>query len=332
MSLFGLSKYNAIQFIWRGAPNMKRRNGFTLVELLVVIGIIAVLVGILLPTLGRAREAAQRSQCLAALRELGNSMRIYAVSNKDSIPIGFVANPTQSTWQMQFSYVVCWNNGAEQAPIGMGVLVTSKIVKSGKAFYCSSNSDPQLQYDNRDPDTAINNPWAYDTAGNMLPISGTNARHTRVSYWTRPVARYWKTTATDPVVAEVVQNHYRPALYQGFPKLSKMKNKAIASDMARFPHDLARHHSNRTKIVSSTQVNFASDAGINVLYANGGAFFVPAKVLLDDKYYLSATNHWKTIPEQTVSATYNQATLDEKSTNITKPIVGVWAAMDSQCK
>src|SRR5438477_858890 len=71
----------------------RRRNtaishprAFTLVELLVVIGIIALLLALLLPTLSRARESARRTQCLANIAELGRAVLLYAHDNKDHLP------------------------------------------------------------------------------------------------------------------------------------------------------------------------------------------------------------------------------------------------------
>jgi prepilin-type N-terminal cleavage/methylation domain-containing protein len=87
---------------------MKRRNrnGFTLVELLVVIGIIAVLVGILLPTLSRARESAKRTSCASRLREIVNVVHIYANENRSKVPPGYRDNnPEEHTiWISQGTY------------------------------------------------------------------------------------------------------------------------------------------------------------------------------------------------------------------------------------
>lgn len=57
---------------------LKARRGFTLIELLVVVGIIALLVAILLPSLARARESAKASTCASYLRTFGNAFEIYA--------------------------------------------------------------------------------------------------------------------------------------------------------------------------------------------------------------------------------------------------------------
>src|SRR5688500_3317203 len=89
----------------------KAKNAFTLVELLVVIGIIAILVGILLPTLARARESARRVQCASNLRQLSTAFVMYCHENKDWFPFPAVFGGPGAT-------TLGYGTGSEPPPTG----------------------------------------------------------------------------------------------------------------------------------------------------------------------------------------------------------------------
>jgi prepilin-type N-terminal cleavage/methylation domain-containing protein/prepilin-type processing-associated H-X9-DG protein len=64
----------------------RQKKAFTLVELLVVIGIISVLISMLLPALNKAREAAKKVSCASNLRQIGTAMQMYGNDNKGWLP------------------------------------------------------------------------------------------------------------------------------------------------------------------------------------------------------------------------------------------------------
>jgi prepilin-type N-terminal cleavage/methylation domain-containing protein/prepilin-type processing-associated H-X9-DG protein len=82
------------------------RRGFTLVELLVVIGIIALLISILLPSLSKAREQGNRVKCLSNMRQLGMAMALYTGDNKGAVP-----RPASGT--VLFEDWIYWQSGRD---------------------------------------------------------------------------------------------------------------------------------------------------------------------------------------------------------------------------
>jgi prepilin-type N-terminal cleavage/methylation domain-containing protein/prepilin-type processing-associated H-X9-DG protein len=71
----------------RAGGAARRRRAFTLLELLVVVAVIGVLAGLLLPALGRAREAGRATACLSNLRQVGIALQLYVQDFQNRLPI-----------------------------------------------------------------------------------------------------------------------------------------------------------------------------------------------------------------------------------------------------
>src|SRR5258705_10353828 len=101
---------------------MRRHHhlAFTLIEILVVIGIIAVLISILLPALNKARIAAQKVQCGSNLRNIGQAILSYAVANKGHAPLKGPPRPVPPNKPLGDTppeYAYLWNKNTLVNPL-----------------------------------------------------------------------------------------------------------------------------------------------------------------------------------------------------------------------
>ena len=252
-----------------------RRDGFTLVELLVVIGVIALLISILLPTLAGARKSARRVACASNLRQNTIALLQYADRHDGKLPLGYT-----NGWK-QFNYAAS-RNGAfgggtvpePERPRWLGQLWLDDLMPAGEVWYCPEESDPLIRYDAEGV-----NPWP--------PATADGSTRTRLGYGTRPILDWPEPPTGDANPLTGMPDAAMPKIVQFSAEV------VVLADLLHKPSQLDERHVD----------------GLNASRLDGSAAWVRREVLEDVEVDGKA---WPDVPEDGFDREWNAVFLEER--------------------
>ena len=162
----------------------RRTHGFTLIELLVVIAIIAILAGMLLPALGKAKQKATQTKCLSNMKQFGLAVRLYVDDHDDLFPPTRIVNSAAATVNTQFAWYGKAGNGI-YGPIGADRRYVNRYVGT---FTATSEMQVALCPNDRDQPNNTAIVANYTAFGSSYSINAGSSANAAVNFITKDAA------------------------------------------------------------------------------------------------------------------------------------------------
>ncbi len=225
-----------------------QRHGFTLIEVLIVIAIIAILASVLLPSLARSKQSAQRAGCLSNFRQIGLAFSMYVSENADRFP-------DRRDLKIELGYRP-WTTWPPSDPrSGWAAATLKSFFRDAKAWSCAAMENPpfrNFEQCNQRISTETNAPvarywlWRFDRADAEVPLDN-----------------FWGKTEAQLISDLRVANNPQAGIPNGASDVELMVDPYFPNTIATIPDVIrgrAVHPGGRNRLFLDAHASFLKDA------------------------------------------------------------------------